>query len=83
MPITARMLSDILSRLVETIAEQGDDMQGNLQLFTYVIADYLIWVMRFFSQQEFSTFVNSEGRFSVTNLGSSNSAWHQAKVWIL
>ena len=27
-PITARMLSDILSRLVETIAEQGDDMQG-------------------------------------------------------
>ena len=28
-PITARMLSDILSRLVETIAEQGDDMQGN------------------------------------------------------
>jgi hypothetical protein len=27
-PITTRMLSDILSRLVETIAEQGDDMQG-------------------------------------------------------
>ena len=27
-PITSRMLSDILSRLVETIAEQGDDMQG-------------------------------------------------------
>jgi hypothetical protein len=26
-PITTRMLSDILSRLVETIAEQGDDMQ--------------------------------------------------------
>ena len=27
-PISPRMLSDILSRLVETIAEQGDDMQG-------------------------------------------------------
>ncbi len=27
-PITSRMLSDILSRLVETIAEQGEDMQG-------------------------------------------------------
>ena len=27
-PITFRMLSDILSRLVETIAEQGEDMQG-------------------------------------------------------
>lgn len=26
-PITSRMLSDILSRLVETIAEQGEDMQ--------------------------------------------------------
>lgn len=27
-PITTRMLSDILSRLVETVAEQGEDMQG-------------------------------------------------------
>ncbi len=27
-PVTSRMLSDILSRLVETIAEQGEDMQG-------------------------------------------------------
>ena len=27
-PISSRMLSDILSRLVETIAEQGEDMQG-------------------------------------------------------
>lgn len=27
MPITSRMLSDILSRLVETVAEQGEDMQ--------------------------------------------------------
>ena len=26
-PISSRMLSDILSRLVETIAEQGEDMQ--------------------------------------------------------
>lgn len=27
-PINSRMLSDILSRLVETISEQGEDMQG-------------------------------------------------------
>ncbi|XP_067137576.1 protein furry [Centruroides vittatus] len=27
-PLTARMLSDILSRLVETVTEQGEDMQG-------------------------------------------------------
>ncbi|KAJ8938143.1 hypothetical protein NQ318_007003 [Aromia moschata] len=27
-PITSRMLSDILSRLVETVSEQGEDMQG-------------------------------------------------------
>ncbi|XP_060535962.1 protein furry [Cylas formicarius] len=27
-PITSRMLSDILGRLVETVAEQGEDMQG-------------------------------------------------------
>ncbi|XP_017780111.1 PREDICTED: protein furry isoform X2 [Nicrophorus vespilloides] len=27
-PITSRMLSDILSRLVETVAEHGEDMQG-------------------------------------------------------
>lgn len=27
-PINSRMLSDILSRLVETVAEQGEDMQG-------------------------------------------------------
>lgn len=29
-PITSRMLSDILSRLVETIAEQGEDMQVSI-----------------------------------------------------
>lgn len=30
-PITSRMLSEILSRLIETVAEQGEDMQvGNL-----------------------------------------------------
>ncbi|RWS16502.1 protein furry-like protein [Dinothrombium tinctorium] len=28
MPINSRMLSDIVSRLVETVAEQGEDMQG-------------------------------------------------------
>lgn len=28
MPINSRILSDILSRLVETVAEQGEDMQG-------------------------------------------------------
>lgn len=33
-PITSRMLSDILSRLVETVAEQGEDMQG---LFSVII----------------------------------------------
>lgn len=27
-PVNSRMLSDILSRLVETVAEQGEDMQG-------------------------------------------------------
>ncbi|XP_064619246.1 protein furry-like isoform X4 [Lineus longissimus] len=27
-PLTSRMLTDILSRLVETVAEQGEDMQG-------------------------------------------------------
>ncbi|XP_026809010.1 protein furry isoform X2 [Rhopalosiphum maidis] len=27
-PITSRMLSEILSRLIETVAEQGEDMQG-------------------------------------------------------
>lgn len=27
-PINTRMLSDILSRLIETVAEQGEDMQG-------------------------------------------------------
>jgi hypothetical protein len=27
-PISSRMLSDILSRLIETVAEQGEDMQG-------------------------------------------------------
>lgn len=27
-PITSRMLSDVLSRLIETVAEQGEDMQG-------------------------------------------------------
>ncbi|XP_050432999.1 protein furry isoform X2 [Adelges cooleyi] len=27
-PITTRMLSEILSRLIETVAEQGEDMQG-------------------------------------------------------
>lgn len=29
-PINSRMLSDILSRLVETVAEQGEDMQVSL-----------------------------------------------------
>ncbi|XP_073975779.1 microtubule binding protein furry isoform X3 [Rhodnius prolixus] len=28
LPLTSRMLSEILSRLVETVAEQGEDMQG-------------------------------------------------------
>ena len=28
MPISSRILTDVLSRLVDTIAEQGDDMQG-------------------------------------------------------
>ncbi|KAL1131070.1 hypothetical protein AAG570_012307, partial [Ranatra chinensis] len=28
LPITSRMLSEILSRLVETVSEQGEDMQG-------------------------------------------------------
>lgn len=27
LPLTSRMLSEILSRLVETVAEQGEDMQ--------------------------------------------------------
>lgn len=27
-PLTSRMLSDVLSRLVETVSEQGEDMQG-------------------------------------------------------
>lgn len=27
-PISSRMLSDVLSRLIETVAEQGEDMQG-------------------------------------------------------
>lgn len=31
-PITSRMLSDILSRLVETVAEQGEDMQVNAKI---------------------------------------------------
>ncbi|KAF4527625.1 hypothetical protein B566_EDAN016356 [Ephemera danica] len=31
-PITSRMLSDILSRLVETVAEQGEDMQPAAEL---------------------------------------------------
>lgn len=31
-PITSRMLSDILSRLVETVAEHGEDMQGKFLL---------------------------------------------------
>jgi hypothetical protein len=31
-PITSRMLSDILSRLVETVAEQGEDMQVNVKV---------------------------------------------------
>ncbi|RZF40415.1 hypothetical protein LSTR_LSTR016281 [Laodelphax striatellus] len=33
-PITSRMLSDVLSRLVETVAEQGEDMQGDFQIDT-------------------------------------------------
>jgi hypothetical protein len=31
-PITSRMLSDVLSRLVETVAEQGEDMQVNVNV---------------------------------------------------
>ena len=31
---TSQMLSDILSRLVETVAEQGEDMQVILEYFT-------------------------------------------------
>ena len=31
---TSQMLSDILSRLVETVAEQGEDMQVHLGYFT-------------------------------------------------
>lgn len=34
-PITSRMLSDILSRLVETVAEQGEDMQVWLNRESY------------------------------------------------
>lgn len=36
-PITSRMLSDILSRLVETVAEQGEDMQVPLNIFKHII----------------------------------------------
>lgn len=36
-PITSRMLSDILSRLVETVAEQGEDMQVYDTLFFFLI----------------------------------------------
>lgn len=37
-PITSRMLSDILSRLVETVAEQGEDMQGkHIDFDTFII----------------------------------------------
>ena len=35
-PITSRMLSDILSRLVETVAEQGEDMQVSVTFIAYV-----------------------------------------------
>lgn len=35
-PITSRMLSDILSRLVETVAEQGEDMQGTTNFIIYI-----------------------------------------------
>jgi len=31
-PITSRMLSEILSRLIETVAEQGEDMQVSFQI---------------------------------------------------
>lgn len=43
-PITSRMLSEILSRLVETVAEQGEDMQGyvtELLLTLESAVDYL------------------------------------------
>lgn len=44
-PINSRMLSDILSRLVETVAEQGEDMQvsrfyNNIPLQTFQVFIY-------------------------------------------
>lgn len=41
-PITSRMLSDILSRLVETVAEQGEDMQGKLFIILITLFNKLI-----------------------------------------
>lgn len=37
-PINSRMLSDILSRLVETVAEQGEDMQVPTNIFFNFVA---------------------------------------------
>lgn len=36
-PINSRMLSDILSRLVETVAEQGEDMQVPTNIFLILL----------------------------------------------
>lgn len=42
-PITSRMLSDILSRLVETVAEQGEDMQVIvLTPFIFIIIYHIV-----------------------------------------
>lgn len=44
-PITSRMLSDILSRLVETVAEQGEDMQVNAkisQMMSYICVQNML-----------------------------------------
>lgn len=42
-PITARMLVDILSRLVETAAEQGEDMQVRLNAYTSMLRQLGKW----------------------------------------
>ena len=36
-PVTSRMITDILARLVETVAEQGDDMQVRWVVSTQVL----------------------------------------------
>lgn len=35
-PITSRMLSEILSRLIETVAEQGEDMQVSVRSYNII-----------------------------------------------